>query len=386
MEIPSPEFRRLVQDALEQKLRGNGAGYSRIVQEVGWARAESLAPLLMALGPFAGLLGHSPAVFRELVDNVFGPGMAPWLLLPFEGGSRRGDAGSKGGTPGPDDPSLPAGPPSPTPQQSQQAALSVPHAFYDFTLTLVSVNCCFLPSVLHCIARALVPADHGSAGATAAAAVAAAAAAAVAGTTPKPAPLASPVADGAGDAGAATPVAPASVAVTAAAADAAAAGGSSMGSGGVPRTALAFQLLRQVLRLVPTGVSKLFGVLSEHFPHKRHSSAVHAGYVSALLVIADELPPLQDRVVAIIVEKMILIDVRALCRPPPHALRPAVLRALPCCTWETDVWKCARGCARVCTGERMQWMRAPADVHRRLAHPRARPVAVGPHLPGGDQA
>jgi hypothetical protein len=94
---------------------------------------------------------------------------------------------------------------------------------------------------------------------------------------------------------------------------------SSLVSGGTPCVRDAalylYSSLKCVLRLVPSGISVLFRVLSEHFPPKRATSSEHQMYVRHLLRIADDLLPLRDRIIAIIVDKMIQIDVRGFpCR------------------------------------------------------------------------
>ena len=86
---------------------------------------------------------------------------------------------------------------------------------------------------------------------------------------------------------------------------------SSGDSPGAPDSAEYLYLaLKSVLLLVPTGISSLFRVLTEHFPPKRASAAEHRKYVRHLLRVSLELPPLRDRILAIIVDKMIQIDVR----------------------------------------------------------------------------
>ncbi len=64
-----------------------------------------------------------------------------------------------------------------------------------------------------------------------------------------------------------------------------------------------------MLRLVPNGISSLFRVLGEHFPPKRSPAAEHRTYVRHLLRVSEDIPPLRDRIFAIIVDKMIQIDV-----------------------------------------------------------------------------
>ena len=202
---------------------------------------ESLLPLYQSLSTCISLLAKNPDPFKELIAGMFGPVTTPWMLSPL------------------------ACAPEGAMSSAASSAGSLPHVFFEFTLQLVSANCCFLPSVLQALVRALVPSSD------------------VSGTAGAQRPSGAAVVNAASTGGATEPV----------------------------QSLLAFQLLKQVLRLVPAGVAALFRVLSDHFPHKRHLAHVHAAYVAHLLHIATELPPLQDRIFAIIVEKMILIDVRA---------------------------------------------------------------------------
>jgi hypothetical protein len=239
--------------------QGDALSYNRIVTEVTAGNAESLLPLYQAFLSCVSVLAKNPEPFKELIAGMFGASTATWLLTPMDCAPTRDRPSAATSTP-------PA---------------SLPHVFFEFTLQLVSANCCFLPSVLHALVRALVPSSTVTGAPSSALVV-----------------VESSSANGAGPSGAASPVATAA-------------------------SLLVFRLLKQVLRLVPAGVSTLFRVLSDHFPHKRHPAKVHAAYVTHLLHIADELPPLQDRIFAIVVEKMILIDVRRVLALLDGAPRPA---------------------------------------------------------------
>ena len=70
------------------------------------------------------------------------------------------------------------------------------------------------------------------------------------------------------------------------------------------------EALRIVLKLVPAGLSELFPALREAFPHRRidgPGSIVH--YTKQLLLIADYLPSLSEKILSLIVERCLEIDV-----------------------------------------------------------------------------
>lgn len=68
--------------------------------------------------------------------------------------------------------------------------------------------------------------------------------------------------------------------------------------------------VQRLLRLVPTSSPGLFDVLTNAFPHRRLSVSAHAWHVKHLLRVCRYAPSLQDRLLSLIVEKMIQIDVR----------------------------------------------------------------------------
>lgn len=84
-----------------------------------------------------------------------------------------------------------------------------------------------------------------------------------------------------------------------------------------------YTALKSILRLAPAGIVTLFRVISENFPPKRASAAEHRMFVGHLLRTSDDLPPLRDRIFAIIVDKMIQLDVRVVASPPWAAVLPA---------------------------------------------------------------
>eukprot|EP00033_Pygsuia_biforma_P000528 GCRY01000619.1.p1 GENE.GCRY01000619.1~~GCRY01000619.1.p1 ORF type:complete len:687 (+),score=131.40 GCRY01000619.1:234-2294(+) len=68
-------------------------------------------------------------------------------------------------------------------------------------------------------------------------------------------------------------------------------------------------LLHSIVKLVPSSPSEFFNVLERNFPHKLHSLTHHRVYVSNLLSIASTLSPLKEKILALIIDKLILLDV-----------------------------------------------------------------------------
>jgi RNA polymerase I-specific transcription initiation factor RRN3 len=75
------------------------------------------------------------------------------------------------------------------------------------------------------------------------------------------------------------------------------------------RQALLHHTLRAVLCLAPSGCAQLPAVLEEHFPHRRHTAAVLSDYAKQLLAVAEYVPLLQGRVLRLLVERCLEIDV-----------------------------------------------------------------------------
>ena len=67
--------------------------------------------------------------------------------------------------------------------------------------------------------------------------------------------------------------------------------------------------LKKLLTIVPSSPSALFSLLMEMFPHKRLDLTAQVTYVSNLLRIAAYCVVLRDRLLALIVEKIIQLDV-----------------------------------------------------------------------------
>lgn len=67
--------------------------------------------------------------------------------------------------------------------------------------------------------------------------------------------------------------------------------------------------LQTLIVLVPTACKAIFPVLAEHFPHKIHHVSIQTGYLSNLLKVIQSIPSIQDRVIALILDKLVEIDV-----------------------------------------------------------------------------
>lgn len=69
------------------------------------------------------------------------------------------------------------------------------------------------------------------------------------------------------------------------------------------------QALKYILDLIPTGPTSLFPLLVAEFPHKRESIRAHITFVKNILAILDYAPILREQVLAIIIDRIIKIDV-----------------------------------------------------------------------------
>lgn len=65
----------------------------------------------------------------------------------------------------------------------------------------------------------------------------------------------------------------------------------------------------QLYAVAPSVPTSLFNVLVEHFPHKSAPAQLHETYVMSLFTFARTFPMLQDRIMAVVIERMIHIDV-----------------------------------------------------------------------------
>lgn len=69
-------------------------------------------------------------------------------------------------------------------------------------------------------------------------------------------------------------------------------------------------LLRHLLSLIPTLPSTLQPLLVRNFPHKRQSQVTHATYIRNLLRVTEYCSELGDRILALIIDRALQIDVR----------------------------------------------------------------------------
>jgi hypothetical protein len=91
--------------------------------------------------------------------------------------------------------------------------------------------------------------------------------------------------------------------------------------------------LHGILRACPLGVTNLFQAVKEHMPHRRHEIAVHVNFVRQTIVMLDYCHALRARVVHLLVEGLVDLDVqiaqqlraleevRVVGGPPPAARR-----------------------------------------------------------------
>jgi len=67
--------------------------------------------------------------------------------------------------------------------------------------------------------------------------------------------------------------------------------------------------INRILLIVPTGCTSLFPILEEFFPHKREDLEKHKIYLNNVLRISDYVPVLRERLLALVVDKLLSIDV-----------------------------------------------------------------------------
>lgn len=72
------------------------------------------------------------------------------------------------------------------------------------------------------------------------------------------------------------------------------------------------QLLATVLRVVPTSMHALLPLITEHFPHKRLDAPAHIWYVRNLIKLVGYAPAMLPDILALIIERIIQLDVRPL--------------------------------------------------------------------------
>lgn len=74
-------------------------------------------------------------------------------------------------------------------------------------------------------------------------------------------------------------------------------------------------LLEYLFSLIPTLPSSLYPLLVRNFPHKRQERVDQETYIRNLLRITEYCPALTDRIIGIIIDRMIQIDVSGFISP-----------------------------------------------------------------------
>lgn len=64
------------------------------------------------------------------------------------------------------------------------------------------------------------------------------------------------------------------------------------------------------LKLIPTSVSSLFETLVQRYPHPSFEVEYHRNFAFSLVSIMEACPILRDRIISLIVERMLMIDVK----------------------------------------------------------------------------
>jgi hypothetical protein len=73
--------------------------------------------------------------------------------------------------------------------------------------------------------------------------------------------------------------------------------------------AILHRMLKNAVILVPTGIVEVLPVLASNFPFRRQSAEIISGYCSELLKICDYMPVMQTRILELIIDKCLEIDV-----------------------------------------------------------------------------
>lgn len=74
-------------------------------------------------------------------------------------------------------------------------------------------------------------------------------------------------------------------------------------------------LLEHLLSLVPTLPSSLAPLLVRNFPHKRQPQAAHVTYIRNLLRVTEYCGELSERVLGLIVDRALMVDVSVFFSP-----------------------------------------------------------------------
>jgi len=67
-------------------------------------------------------------------------------------------------------------------------------------------------------------------------------------------------------------------------------------------------IINKILLIVPTACTSLFPILEEYFPHKREDLEKHKFYLNNVLRISEYAPVLRERILALVVDKLLSID------------------------------------------------------------------------------
>lgn len=70
------------------------------------------------------------------------------------------------------------------------------------------------------------------------------------------------------------------------------------------------ETLRGILRVTPLAISNLFSAVKEHLPHRRRELSHHVGFLRELLEMLNYCYPLRSRVVHLLVERLVDLDVQ----------------------------------------------------------------------------
>lgn len=87
------------------------------------------------------------------------------------------------------------------------------------------------------------------------------------------------------------------------------------------------QTLKKLLWMMPTSAAQLWPALADTFPHRTFPADTQRMYLTNCLHVADYCPALKERVILLIVDKLIQIDVCGLVSPRHSTLRIHSIRA-----------------------------------------------------------
>ncbi|SPQ97734.1 unnamed protein product (mitochondrion) [Plasmodiophora brassicae] len=67
-------------------------------------------------------------------------------------------------------------------------------------------------------------------------------------------------------------------------------------------------LICRILQLIPSALTSLFPLIVQSFPHPRMSADEHLAFIGNILRLSQDAPELRDRIVQLIVQKVVLLD------------------------------------------------------------------------------